>query len=167
VKGARHLWVALAAACGGSSREPTAPPSPGEPPSGDGGEADLSALPIQAPAEAELGRLIEMHVGVRNGGGTGAGPGWVIRGYLSRDPLIDSLDTVLDQFTATREPPARAEDSYLRHRKVNVDLEPGLYYLGSILDVTGVVPESVESNNALTAPRMIRLLPNGAGVRGW
>ena len=39
----------------------------------------------------------------------------------------------------------------------------GDYYIGSIVDVTDVVPEQTETNNTLATPGRITLLPVGTG----
>jgi hypothetical protein len=100
-----------------------------------------------------------MHVGVRNGGKRAAGPGWVVRVFLSTDQVIDATDIQIDQFVATRDLPSGALDRYLRHKKLDARLQPGRYYMGSILDVTGVVPETNEANNILETPASITLEP--------
>jgi hypothetical protein len=79
--------------------------------------------------------------------------------FLSPDQVIDPGDTQIDQFVTTRELGLGASDRYLRNKKLAGGVGPGRYYIGSILDVTEVVPELAESNNVLTAPRTITLTP--------
>jgi hypothetical protein len=101
--------------------------------------------------------ILEMSVTVRNGGNRTAGPGWVIRVFLSTDPIIDSADIIIDRFSAPRDLPAGGEDLYLRHKKLRGSTPLGPYYIGSILDVTQVVPEVTETNNTLVNPAAIIL----------
>ena len=42
-------------------------------------------------------------------------------------------------------------------------VEPGEYYIGSIVDVTEIVPELAETNNTLATPGRITLLPVATG----
>jgi len=60
---------------------------------------------------------------------------------------------------ASRELPPGADDRYLRTMKIPGRTEPASYYLGAILDVTAVVPELDEDNNALRSPPTILILP--------
>jgi CARDB protein len=119
--------------------------------------SDLSAQPIDAPSHVQLDSLLAMRIGVRNEGPRTAGPGWFIRLYLSSDASIDSGDTLIDQFVTTRELPPLGEDRYLRTMKLQASIVPGTYYLGSMLDVTQVVPETNEDNNTLRAPATITI----------
>ena len=153
----RRLYLTLLlASCGGPSDLPD-PTLPADPDAEQ--RADLSAGPIEAPARLRLDSLLEMRVGVRNSGTRTAGPGWVVRVFLSPDQVIDPGDTQIDQFVTTRELGLGASDRYLRNKKLAGGVGPGRYYIGSILDVTEVVPELAESNNVLTAPRTITLTP--------
>lgn len=119
--------------------------------------ADLSPGPVQAPVRLRLDSPLEMRVGVRNNGSRSAGPGWFVRVFLSTDPVIDSSDRQIDQFAATRELPPGGQDSYLRNKKLP-DIAPGQYYIGSIVDVTHLVPETTETNNAQTGAGSISLV---------
>lgn len=86
----------------------------------------------------------------------------MIRVLLSPDPTIDSTDIPVDRFVVTRELAAGGEDQYLRHKKLRASTPPGVYYIGSMLDVTRVVPESSEGNNTLLDPGTIMLIPRGS-----
>jgi hypothetical protein len=77
---------------------------------------------------------------------------------LSSDVEIDGSDRQIDQFVTTRELLPGGQDLYLRNKKLS-GLGPGEYYIGSIVDVTEIVPELSENNNRLTSPGRIRLLP--------
>jgi hypothetical protein len=150
------LVALLAYACGEvSSLEVQSPGTPGGPAEF---KADLVAGPIEAPDRISLNELLQMRVGVRNIGTRPAGPGWTVRVFLSQDSTIDPADNQIDQFVTTRDLPADGEDVYLRNKKLS-GLEPGQYYLGSIVDVTDVVPELSDSNNTLVSPTSIVLLP--------
>ena len=109
-----------------------------------------------------MDELLEMRVGVGNSGNRIAGPGWFIRVLLSDDAHIDSTDQLIEQFVTTRELVLGAQDLYLRNIKLS-GVEPGDYYIGSILDVTDVVPELSDSNNTLATPGRITLLPVATG----
>jgi hypothetical protein len=73
--------------------------------------------------------------------------------------VIDSADIQVDHFSAPRELPPEGQDQYLRHKKLRASTPTGVYYIGSILDVTGRVIESSESNNVLQSPGTIVLTP--------
>lgn len=133
----------LAGACGDPS--PAGPgglPAPGVP------RADLVPAGIEAPANAEAGGTFTMSVGVRNAGTLDVGPGWMVRIYLSGNQTIEPSDTLIDQFFTSRDLGPGRTDSYLRNKKLSGLLPAGTYFLGSIVDATGVVDEAVETNNA-------------------
>lgn len=153
------LMTGLLTACEVSSLEVHSPGAPGDP---DVLKADLSPGTIEAPGRLRLDALLQMRVGVRNGGNRTAGPGWVVRVFMSSDSHIDSSDHQIDQFVTTRELPPGGQDLYLRNKKLS-GVGAGDYYIGSILDVTDVVPEQVETNNTLATPGRITLLPVGTG----
>jgi hypothetical protein len=151
------LPFALSMACVAGSEGPRGPGAPTEPEPGL--HADLAPGPIEAPEQVRLDSVLEMSVGVRNHGSRSAGYGWVIRVFLSIDPQIEASDIQIDQFVAYRELPAGADDQYLRIRKLVRSTPTGAYYLGSIVDVTGAVPETNEGNNTLFRPSVILLMP--------
>jgi hypothetical protein len=62
----------------------------------------------------------------------------------------------------TRELQPQGEDAYLRTMKLPGRIAPAAYYLGSMLDVTGVVPETDEDNNTLRTPATITILPESS-----
>jgi hypothetical protein len=149
------LMSGLLTACEVTSLELQSPGSPGGP---DSLKADLSPGAIEAPESIRLDELLEMRVGVRNSGDRSAGPGWFIRVFISSDMQIDASDHQIDQFATTRELPPGGQDLYLRNKKL-AGVEPGVYYIGSIVDVTEIVPELAETNNTLATPGRITLLP--------
>jgi hypothetical protein len=154
------LIFALASGCvAGSEGGPRGPGTPTDPDPSPQARADLFPGPIETPEHIRVDSILEMRVGVRNGGTADAGPGWVIRVFLSTDPVIDSADIQVDHFSAPRDLPAGGEDQYLRHKKLRASTPTGSYYIGSILDVTRVVPEVAEGNNALAQPGTILLTP--------
>jgi hypothetical protein len=153
------LMTGLLTACEVTSRELQGPGASGGP---DSLKADLSPGPIEVPDRLRVDELLQMRVGVGNSGNRIAGPGWFIRVFLSADAHIDSTDQLIEQFVTTRELVPGAQDFYLRNIKLS-GVEPGDYYIGSILDVTNVVPELSDSNNALATPGRITLLPVATG----
>ena len=154
------LIFALATGCvAGSDGGPRGPGTPTDPDPSPQARADLFPGPIETPDHIRVDSILEMRVGVHNGGTADAGPGWVIRVFLSTDPIIDSADIPVDQFAAPRDLTAGGEDQYLRHKKLRASTPTGSYYIGSILDVTRVVPEVTEGNNALVQPGTILLTP--------
>lgn len=156
----RALLVAvLASGCVAGSEGPRGPGTPTDPDPSGQARADLFPGPLETPDHVRVDSILEMWVGVRNGGTADAGPGWVIRVFLSTDPVIDSADIQVDHFIAPRELPAGGGDQYLRHKKLRATTPTGSYYIGSILDVTRVVPEVTEGNNALVQPGTILLTP--------
>ena len=135
------------------------PQGPGNPPANPspGLRADLFAGPILVPDQVRVDSILEMVVAVRNGGTRAAEAGWIVQVMLSADPVIDSADIQVDHFSAPRDLPPGGADQYLRHKKLRGSTPTGLYYIGSILDVTGRVPEASETNNILRFPATIVL----------
>lgn len=154
------LW-----SCVAGSEGPHGPGNPPPDPS-PGLRADLFAGPILVPDEVSVYSILEMVVGVRNGGTRAADAGWVVRVMLSADRVIDPSDLEVDHFSAPRELPPGGEDQYLRHKKLRARTPTGLYYIGSILDVTGRVPEASETNNVLQFPSTIVLTAEVASPPG-
>ena len=148
------LMTGLLTACEVTSLEVHSPGTPGDQ---DPLKADLAPGTVEAPGSIRFDALVQMRVGVRNSGNGTAGPGWVVRVFISSDSHIDSSDHQIDQFVATRELPSGGQDRYLRNKKLS-GLLPGDYYIGSIVDVTDVVPERTETNNTLATPGRITLL---------
>lgn len=128
--------------------------------------ADLFAGPIEVPGQIRVDSILEMTIGVRNGGTRVVDPGWIIRVFLSPDRLIDSADIQIDHFAAPRPLQPGAADEYLRHKKLRASTPPGPYFVGSILDVTGAVPEASEGNNTLQFPASIVLMAKSAPPTG-
>lgn len=151
------LVLILSACVAGSEGGPRGPGTPTDPDLEPQTRADLFPGPVEAPDEIPIDSILEMTVTVRNGGSRSAGPGWVIRVFLSTDPIIDSADIIIDRFSAPRDLPAGGEDVYLRHKKLRGWTPLGPYYIGSILDVTQMVPEVTETNNTLVNPAAIVL----------
>ncbi|MBA3444165.1 MAG: hypothetical protein H0T58_04850 [Gemmatimonadales bacterium] len=158
------MLTASLGSCVAGSEGPTVGRNPTEP--GPGLEADLFAGPIEVPDQVRLDSILEMTIGVRNGGTRVVNPGWVIRVMLSQDRTIDSADIQIDHFSAPRELLPGGEDSYLRHKKLRASTPAGPYYVGSILDVTGAVSESSEGNNTLQFPVPIILTAQGVAPPG-
>jgi len=152
------LWSCVA---GGEG--PQGPGNPAEDPQ-PGLRADLFAGPILVPDHVRVDSVLEMVVAVRNGGTRSADAGWIVRVMLSTDPVIDSADIQVDHFSAPRDLQAGGEDQYLRHKKLRATTPTGLYYIGSILDVTGKVPEASETNNVLRSPGTIVLTLEDRGA---
>jgi hypothetical protein len=149
----RMFGLTLAFGCGGSADGPApTQPSPSV-------LSDLSAIGIEAPDQLRLDSVLQLRVAVHNGGTRTAGPGWFVRVFLSADSLITPDDILIDQFVASRELQPGADDRYLRTMKLPGRTEPASYYLGAVLDVTAVVPELDEDNNALRSPPTIIILP--------
>ena len=160
IAGARLVFVvAMLSACEVTSLGVRSPGDSNDP---DPFKADLTPGPIETPESIHLDQLLEMRVGVTNIGNRTAGPGWFIRILLSDDVDIDSTDQLIEQFVTTRELAPGAQDVYLRNFKLS-GVDPGDYYVGSILDVTDVVPELSDSNNTLANPGRIALLPDADG----
>ncbi len=158
--GPRWVRVVIASGvigCVAGSDGPQGPLSPRDPEPGL--RADLFAGPIEVPDHIRVDSILEMTIGVHNGGTRSVEPGWVIRVVLSTDALIDSADIQIDQFASPRVLPPGATDQYLRHKKLRASTPTGPYFVGSILDVTGRVAEVSEGNNALQSPATIILTP--------
>jgi hypothetical protein len=154
--GSCHARITSTIACGEvTSLELRSPGTPA-----DTGEVkpDLAPGAIEAPRRLAVNALLQMRVGVRNGGNRSAGTGWVVRVLLSGDPQIDVSDHQIDQFVVTRELASGGQDVYLRNKKL-AGIGPGEYYIGSMVDVTQLVPELTETNNVLTTPELITILP--------
>jgi hypothetical protein len=129
-------------------------------------QADLFAGPIEVPDHIHLDSILEMTVGVRNRGTGTAAAGWIVRVMLSTDAFIDSADIQVDHFSAPRELAPGDEDRYLRHKKLRATTPTGKYYIGSILDVTGRVSETSETNNTLRSPGTVILTDEAPRVPG-
>ena len=152
----RHFpLLGLLASCVAGSEGPTDSGGPAAPEPGL--QADLAAGPIEVPDYIRVDSILEMTIGVRNGGTRIVEPGWVIRVMLSTDARIDSADIQIDNFAAPRELPPGGEDQYLRHKKLRASTPTGPYFVGSILDVTRRVAEASEANNTLQFPVPITL----------
>ena len=154
-------WSALLApgllwGCVAGSEGPQGPGTPPEDPS-PGLRADLFAGPILVPDHVRVDSILELVVGVRNGGTKAVEAGWTVQIMLSTDPMISAADIPIDHFSASRDLPPGGKDQYLRHKKLRATTPTGLYYIGSILDVTGRVPEVSEANNVLQSPAAIVL----------
>ena len=163
-RGWRLGILALLGGCVAGSEGPTDSGGPRE--LDPGLRADLFAGPIDVPDQIPIDSILEMMIGVRNGGTRQAEPGWVVRVVLSRDQTIDSADIEIDHFSAPRVLAPGAQDDYLRHKKLRGSTPLGLYYVGSILDVTGKVAEASEANNTLQFPASIVLMPKSAAPAG-
>jgi hypothetical protein len=144
------VLLGLVASCVAGSEGPTDAGGPSAPEPGL--RADLSAGPIEVPDQIRVDSILEMTIGVRNGGTSAADAGWIIRVMLSTDSQIDSADIQIDHFSAPRVLLPGAEDQYLRHKKLRGSTPTGPYFVGSILDVTGRVAETSEANNTLRFP---------------
>jgi CARDB len=170
--GAHWIWIAvlsvlgLTACVAGSDGGPRGPGAPTEPDLDPQIRADLFPGPVAAPDQIPIDSILEMSVTVRNGGTRSAGAGWVIRVFLSTDPIIDSADIVIDRFSAPRDLAAGGEDLYLRNKKLRGSTPLGSYYIGSILDVTQTVPELTERNNTLVNPATIVVTARSSGPAG-
>ncbi|HJR17294.1 MAG TPA: CARDB domain-containing protein [Gemmatimonadales bacterium] len=149
--------VILLGSCVAGSDGPQGPLRPADPEPGL--RADLFAGPIEVPDHIRVDSILEMTIGVQNGGTGVAETGWVVRVFLSVDRVIDSADIQIDQFAASRPLLAGTGDQYLRHKKLRGSTPLGSYYVGSILDVTGAVTETSETNNTLRSPAQIILTP--------
>jgi hypothetical protein len=150
----RRFGLLLAAGCGGGAADVPTPTDPSA-----GVLSDLTPTAVEAPGQVRLDSLLQLRVAVHNGGTRTAGPGWFVRLFLSPDSLVTADDVLIDQFVVSRELQPAADDRYLRTMKLPGRTEPATYYLGSVLDVTGVVPELDEENNALRSPPAITILP--------
>lgn len=158
------LVSSLVGACVGSGEGPQGADGPpaGLPP---GLFADLLAGPIRVPDHIRLDSILELVVDVRNGGTRVAEAGWIVRVMLSADSVIDSADIQVDHFSAPRDLQPNSEDSYLRHKKLRGSTPTGVYYIGSILDVTERVRETSETNNVLRSPGTIVLTREDRGAQ--
>jgi hypothetical protein len=137
--------LALLSGCVAGSEGPTDSRGPREPDPGH--RADLFAGPIDVPDEIRVDSILEMMIGVRNGGTRQAEPGWVVRVVLSRDQIIDSADIEIDHFSAPRVLAPGAQDELSAGVGSFGETPLGLHYVGSRLDATGAVREVNESNN--------------------
>ena len=167
IAGAMHLeprWIggALLSALIGCVAGSEGPNSAGGPTDPEPGlTADLFAGPIDVPGQIRVDSILEMTIRVQNGGTRVADPGWIIRVFLSTDRLIDSADIQIDHFAAPRPLQPGSGDEYLRHKKLRASTPLGPYFVGSILDVTGAVPEASEGNNTLRFPASTVLIAKG------
>lgn len=158
------LLSAALIGCVAGSEGPRGPGGPTDPEPGL--TADLFAGPVTVPGQIRVDSILEMTIGVRNGGTRPVDPGWVIRVFLSTDRLIEPSDIQIDQFAVSRVLEPGAADEYLRHKKLLAGTPLGPYFVGSILDVTGAVAETSEANNTLQVPASTVIIAKGGPPPG-
>ncbi len=130
---------------------------------------DLLVASFHAPRRAHQGEQIGHQVSLllRNDGNADHVSPAPLGLYLSRDPLIEISDRLL---IGGREffggiPVGEARKAVISSgTRIPEDIEPGNYFLGTILDEFGAVDELVETNN--TASRRIEILPR-LSYRQW
>lgn len=138
-------------------RDPVPPPPPTDPspPPAPAPLPDLAVAPDGIPdMDFAPGASVEIGLSVEN-----LGPGTALETavavLLSRDPVFDDADTVLDTVSITG-----LADGWER-AVVSVSLPgallDGTYYLGAMVDPNGTIPEAVEANN-LANPVAIRVV---------
>ena len=121
------------------------------------GDLIVSSGPILTPSQITAGvaSIITINWGYTNLNATSAFNGVSQnRTYLSTDPVITSSDLLLDSFsTSAGAPGLPAGYSFnVPARTIGIPArEPGVYYIGVVLDENNVVAESNENNNYVTA----------------
>jgi CARDB len=73
--------------------------------------------------------------------------GWTSKYVLSSDPDIDANDLIVGGFGSGPTLAPHDEFAFFDHAVLPTDLEPGVYYLGVIVDNSDFVPERNELNN--------------------
>lgn len=117
---------------------------------------DLYVDSFVAPSEAEpgeaIGSLMDLFVG--NQGDANSG-GFSVGIYISDDPVIATSDQLLIGGREHVDPlaPGEVVDVWLLlAMAIPEDTEPGEYFIGPLLDETGQVEESDETNNYVSYP---------------
>jgi CARDB len=72
---------------------------------------------------------------------------WTSKYVLSSDPDIDANDLIVGGFGSGPTLAPHDEFAFFDHAVLPTDLEPGVYYLGVIVDNSDFVPERNELNN--------------------
>ena len=116
-----------------------------------GNHPDLVATSLAGPARATAGSEIVLTAGIRNQGDADAGP-FRLGFYLSQDPEVTADDTWFAACTYEAGLEAGGAATCRRSFPVPLEVPPGRYTLGVVVDDLDRVPERSETNNVLAAP---------------
>lgn len=111
-------------------------------------KADLLMTSVSGPATARVGRSIIISDTVSNQGAGNSG-GFYVAFYLSKDAAITTADTYIGRRFVSGLA-SGVSDSLSTTVMLPSTIAAGTYYIGAIADYSKVVPESNETNNAIT-----------------
>jgi hypothetical protein len=124
---------------------------------GSGGGIDLVADSIDGPSSGTQGSSINVRRRISNQGGSAASR-FIVRYYLSTNTNITSSDNLLGEETISSLSTGATSD-----RTVSITIPSSIsarqYYLGMIVDATGVISETEENNNRTYDSGAIALTP--------
>lgn len=78
---------------------------------------------------------------------------YLVAWYLSTDPVIDTSDIRIGSFSGNSLAPGETL-RFWADVLVPLDIEKGFYYWGAIVDYTGILSETDETNNAATGDKV-------------
>ena len=111
---------------------------------------DLITTSLSGPSRATAGNEVSLAAGIRNQGSVAAGP-FRLGFYLSQDPEITVDDTWFAACTYEEGLEAGQTASCRRSFPVPLEVLPGRYTLGAVVDDLDRVTERSETNNVLPA----------------
>jgi len=117
---------------------------------------DLVVTTINAPTSVNTGSLLSGQITVRNQGASSTVIGGTIAMYLSEDTVIDASDMLLGTLAFPELWTGQYQTLSYKFG-ITIDTPRGRYWVGAVVDSTGVVVESDETNNTGTAPDSIRV----------
>jgi hypothetical protein len=134
------------------------------------GLPNLVVESISLPQGLSIGKTINVTniAQLRNAGTSGSAGTHTVEYYLSTDPVITTADTYLGGSSSASVPAAGGVIAISDNLAVPTTVTPGQYYLGVIVDRTGVITESDEANafssasTIFVAARQVVLLTRGA-----
>lgn len=108
---------------------------------------DMTMVSVNGPVDAPRGANIIISDTVKNIG-VGDASGFNVGFYLSKDTAITTADTFLGSRLVTGLV-SGAPDSFSTTVTIPATTPTGTYYIGAIADYNGLIPERIETNNAI------------------
>jgi len=112
---------------------------------------DLIVSSLTGPQGAIAGQQLSVTITIKNSGALDATAMFDVGIYLSMDTVIDGGDVYVGKRRVSGGVLAGGSDTGGATINIPIGLTAGVYYLGAVDDVNGVVLESDETNNAATA----------------
>ncbi len=117
---------------------------------------DLVPTSVTGPSSAQIGQSIQATIVYGNQGTVTSTSTWQGRVYLSTDQTITTADIPVGSWTRNTDLTPGASDTHVGNFTVP-GVTPGVYFLGTILDVNDAETESDETNNSLAAATSITI----------